>query len=191
MFDGAEQRLPRVVVDRALGIWLAEQAESRADPQLAARACRQLTLVSRQMPNDAEVLNSLGIASAVEGRVEDSLTLWKQALAIEPHRELTLRSTALQLQKLGRHEAARPHFENSLKAQPWSASMWGRYSVLLGQLGEIEPAIATARKAIELDPSNYRTHQWLAEVYDRKGDQEQRRHHQGLSDRLRPQDAER
>ena len=191
LFDGAEQRLPRVVVDRALGIWLAEQAESRADPKLAARAFRQLTLVSRQMPNDAEVLNALGIASTVEGRVEDSLTYWKQALAIDPHRELTLRSTALQLQKLGRYEAARSYFESYLKVQPWSASMWSRYSVLLGQLGEIEPAIKAARKAIELDPSNFRTHQWLAEIYDRKGDQEQRRHHQGLSERLRPQDAAR
>ena len=55
LFDGAEQRLPRGVVDRALGFWLAEQAESRADPKLAARAFRQLTMVSRQMPQDAEV----------------------------------------------------------------------------------------------------------------------------------------
>ena len=191
LFDGADQRLPRMVVDRALGIWLAEQAESRADLKLAARAFRQLTVVSRQMPQDADVLNALGIASAVEGRVEDSLTYWKQALAIDPHRELTLRSTAIQLQKLGRHDAARSYIEDYLKAQPWSALMWGRYSVLLGQLGEIEPAIKAARKAIELDPSNPRTHQWLAEIYDRKGDQERRRHHQELSDRLRPHDAAR
>jgi Flp pilus assembly protein TadD len=188
LFDGAGQRLPRAAVDRGLGIWLAEQAESRADPKLAERAARMLTLVSRQMPNDAEVLNALGTAAAVEGRVEDSLTFWKQALAIDPHRELTLRSTAVQLQKLGRFEAARPQFENYLKLQPWNASMWGRYSVLLGQVGELDPAIKAAGKAIELDPSNFRTHQWLAELYDRKGEQIQRRHHQELSERLHGRD---
>lgn len=185
LFDGAEQRLPPSVVDRARGIWLAEQAETKSSPQLAAKAIRILLLVSRQFPKDAEVLNALGMASAIEGQAEDALTYWKQALAVEPNRELTLRAVAIQLQKLGRHAASRPFFEKYLHVQPWNALMWSRYSHLLGQLGETDRAIETAKKAIELDPSHARTYEWLAEIYDRLGDEKQRRQYHDLFQRLR------
>ncbi len=185
LFDGAEQRLPRLVTDRGRGIWLAEQAESRSDPQLAAQALRILTLVSRQGPKEAEVLNAMGTASSVTGQTEDALTYWKQALAIDPHRALTLRSTAILLQKLDRHSAARPLFEEYLQVQPYSSLMWNRYSRVLAQLGEVDRAMDAAKKSIEIDPSNPHTYQWLAEICGRKGDQEPRRIYQGLFERLR------
>lgn len=173
VFDGADQRLPKIVVDRARGIWLAEQAETRAE--LAPEATRLLGLVLRQRPRDAEVLNALGNAAVAGGQVEDALTWWKQALQADPRRELTLRSTAVQLQKLGRHAAARPYFEEYVQIQPYSAAMWTRYSHSLGQLGDVEPAVAAAKKAVEINPSDWRTFQWLAELHRRQGNHEQNR----------------
>lgn len=173
VFDGADRRLPKIVVDRARGIWLAEQVETHAE--LAPEATRLLGLVLRQRPKDAEVLNALGNAAVAGGQVEDALTWWKQALQADPHRELTLRATAIQLQKLGRHAAARTYFEQYVQIQPNSAAMWTRYSHTLGQLGDVEPAVVAARKAVEINPSDWRTFQWLAELYRRQGNHEQNR----------------
>jgi hypothetical protein len=186
-FDDAEQRLPRSVTDRARGIWLAEQSEFKADPQLAARAIRILALIHRQSPKDADVLNAMGIAAGVEGRTEDCLTMWKLALAIEPQRELTLRAMALLLQKLGRNAVAKPYFESYLQVQPWNALMWRRYSLLLSQLGQPEQAIQAAGKAIEIDPSHGKTYEWLSGLYDRIGDRNASQRYRELFERLNEQ----
>ena len=175
LFDHAEQRLPQVGVNRARGLWMIDKAESRRDPELASRAIRWLTAVARENPRDAEVQHALGTAASLEGRSEDALTHWKQALSVEPQRELTLQNMAVQLQSLGRFTAARPYFEQSLKVQPWNALMWLRYSRLLGQLGETGPAIAAARKSMEQDPSHAATHKWLADLYAQTGDHDARR----------------
>jgi tetratricopeptide (TPR) repeat protein len=143
-----------------------------------------LTSIHHKSPADADVLNALGTAAAVEGRFEDSLTYWKQALAIDPHRERILRSAAITMQNLGRNQAARPMFEKYLELQPWNASMWTRYSVLLDNTGETDAATAAALKSMELDPSNPRTSRWLAEIYGRKGDEPRRRRYFDLSERL-------
>src|SRR5262249_45445787 len=138
----------------------------------------------------AQILNALGTASAVMGRAEDALTFWKQSLSIDPDRELTLRSMAILQQSLGRHKAARETFEKYLQIQPWNASMWGRYSQTLGQLGETGRALTAGKKAVELDPSNFRFYQWLAEICGRTGDDEQRRRYTHLFEQTRPGDGE-
>ena len=186
LFDGAEQRLPSIVVERARAIWMADHAASHSDRAQAARALRLLQKVSRQLPKDADVLDALGNASAIEGRMEPALKYWKEALSIDPNRELTLSTTATVLVNLGRFQAARPILEKQLQIQPWNAAMWGRYSIVLGQLGESDKAIEAGRKAIEIDPSNPKTYLWLAELYGRIGDDEQRKRYTDLHLRVLP-----
>lgn len=189
IYDNAATRLPRLTVNRARGLWLSDLAEQKTDPALAARALLLLSSVARDNPHDADVFDALGTVSAVERRFEDSLKYWEQALKIDPHREQTLRTRALLLQNLGRTEAALPEIEKYLQRQPWDASMWGRYSHILGRSGQWDRAITAAHKAEEFDPSVPRVYQWLAQAYQQMGDESRSRHYLDLFERISRQPA--
>jgi len=184
LYDGAEHRLPRIIVDRAKGLWLAERAERLTDRSLASQASRILEGVLRQRPNDAEVLNALGTASAVNGRFDESLTYWNKVLALEPNRELTLSTTATLLLNQGKTEAGFQRLEKYLEVQPNYGGAWGRYSGLLSKFNELDKAIEAARKSIELDPSNPKTYHHLSQLYGRRGDPQQEQIYRELGRRV-------
>jgi hypothetical protein len=189
MFDSAESRLSQLTIDRARGLWLAEHAEMRTDRQMALTALGLLENVAKQLPDDADVLDGLGTASAVAGRLDDSVKFWKQALELEPKRDLTLRTTALTLQNTKRVDEAIPLMEKYLEIQPWNASMWGRYSNIQGMSGNWQKALEAAKRSEQIDPSTPRIYQWLSKVYQELGDQQQSQHYQNLFDRIKPQGA--
>jgi tetratricopeptide (TPR) repeat protein len=189
VFDGADSRLPRLVVDRARGLWLAEHAESTTNRRFASLAIQLLLSVTEQMPNDADVLEALGTASAVSGQFDDSLKYWKRSILIEPDRDQTIRMMAILLQNSNKTKEARPYLEKYLELQPWDATMWGRQSQLLGLSGKWKEAIDAAEQSRGLDPSDQRVYQWLAECYRRIGDTRRSQEYNELFDRIQLQSA--
>jgi hypothetical protein len=186
IFDSAESRLPKITIDRARGLWLAERAESKSDPMLARIALDILKSVILQLPDDADVLEALGTASAVNGRLDDSMMYWKLALAQEPNRELTLRTTALTLQNTKRADESLPFFEKYLETQPWNASMWGRFSHLEGMAGHWKKALEAAKTSEQIDPSAPRIYQWLSKIHEQLGNEQESLRYQNLYERIRP-----
>lgn len=186
MYDHADQRLPQLTVRRARGLWLAERAEQKTNPVFAEQALALLAEVAKELPDDPDVLEAQGTASAVAGRLDESIVFWERALVLEPKRELTLRTMALSLQNTNRGAAALPYFKRYLEVQPWNASMWGRYSLLQGQAGQWKDALETARKSEAIDPSQPRVYQWLSQVYKQLGDEQQSQHHAELFERIKP-----
>lgn len=186
IYDHAEERLPRLTVDRARGLWLADRAEQRTNADFAERAVILLNQVAKQLPDDADVLEALGTASAVGGRMEDSLDYWMKTLTLEPKRESTLRTVALLLHNTNRGQAALPYYERYLEIQPWNGSMWGRYSFLQGKSGDWKGALESAKKSEAIDPSQPRTYQWLSTIYQQLGDEQQSRHYADLFERIKP-----
>lgn len=189
MYDNANQRLPALTVRRARGLWLAERSELKTNPLFAEQALALLAEVVKELPADADVLEAQGTASAVAGRLDDSISFWERALALEPKRELTLRTMALTLQNTNRGAAAIPYFKRYVEIQPWNASMWGRYSFLQGQAGHWKDALDSARKSEAIDPSQSRVHQWLSQVYKKLGDEPQSQYHAELFERIKPPPA--
>jgi hypothetical protein len=190
VFDGADSRLSRLVVNRARGLWLADHAESTTNRTLAEHAVQLLLSVTDQIPNDADVLDALGTASAVSGRLDDSLKYWERAISIEPDRDQTFRTMAILLQNSSKTEEARRHMETYLELQPWDAVMWGRKSLLLGRSGEWKEAIDAAEQSRSLNPSDSRIYRWLAECYREIGDTRRSQEYSELFDRIRLQSAE-
>jgi hypothetical protein len=184
VFDGADSRLHPLIMERARGLWLADQAEVMTDRAFASRAILMLSHVSERMPNDAIVLDALGTASAVSGRFDDSIKCWKQAIEIEPQRDQTIRTTAILLQNSNEPEEARRYLKMYLVLQPSDAAMWGRYSHLLGQSEKWEEAIEAAQKSRSLDPSTPRVYQWLSECYRRTGDTRRSQQYKDLFNRI-------
>jgi hypothetical protein len=175
-YDNAEQRLPRLAIDYARALWLAEHAEKMSNREMAMRASLLLALVEKQWPTDMRILDAQGTASAGQGRFDDAFGYWKKSLSIDPDREQTLETVAILLLNQGRNREARPYLERILQLNPWKANLWGRYARMLGQAREWKPAIVAARRAEELDPSISQIYQFLADAYLQVGDQQQSRH---------------
>lgn len=184
LYDHAEQRLPRTIVDRARGIWLAERAERLTNPDLATGASRILEGVLQERREDVEVLNALGTTAAVNGRFDESLMYWTKVLSLDPSRELTLSTTATLLLNQGKTQAGRQMLERYLDVQPNYGGAWGRYSGLLSKANETSKAIEAARRSIELDPSNPKTYHHLAQLYGRIGDKKQEEFYRDLGRRV-------
>ncbi len=184
IYDSGETRLPANVVNRARGIWLAQQAEFLTDRTLALRADQLLRSAKAQFPPDADILDALGTASAVSGRFEDSLKYWEQAIALSPDRDQTVRTRSILLHNLGRTEEARSSLDRYLELQPWDASMWGRRSHLFGQRGEWRKAIETGEMSRSIDPSIRRTYRWLVEAYKNGGRDSESARYEQLFERM-------
>ena len=185
LYDHAEQRLPRLAVDYARGLWLAERAEKTTDPEMANRAFRLLSIVVAEIPDDARILDALGTASVVQRRFDDAFNYFKKSLAIDPHREQTLETVATLLQNAGRLNEARPYLERVLELNPFKSSLWRQYARLLGRQNQWKEAIAAAKKAQELDPSVPQIYLFLADACQQVGDLDQSRQYKALFERIR------
>lgn len=69
-------------------------------------------------PDDAQALNSRGIALCELGRFEEALTSWDRALAIRPDYAEALNNRSVALHKLGRFEEALKAYDRTLTIRP-------------------------------------------------------------------------
>lgn len=185
IYDNAEQRLPRLAIDYARGLWLAERAEKTTDRDMANRAFQLLSIVAVDLSDDARIFDALGTCTAVLGRFEDSLGYWKKSLAIDPNREQTIEMMATLLGNAGRLDEARVYFERVLQLNPWKSSLWRQYARLLGRQNQWKDAIVAAKRAQEIDPSVPQIYRFLADACQQVGDLEQSQHYNQLFERIR------
>lgn len=186
LFDGASQRISQVTLERARGLWLSYRAEQRTDRRVAEMAFTLLSQVVKRVPDDPDVLEGLGTASAVLGNMDQAIDFWKQAVEVDPNRDSTLRTLAITLENIRRTSEATPYIEHYLKIQPWSSSMWGRYSRIQGLQGQWEAALDSVQKAEAIDPSLARIYQWTSKVYNELGKPEESEKALKLFEKLKP-----
>ena len=110
-----------------------------------------------------------------EDRFEDALALLERGHQRAPA-DLGLRQAlGLCLFRLQRFEAALPHFDALVTAQPGFAQAHAARGVMLDALGRPEAAETAFRRAHELQPDNLLALSGLASVADRKGEHAQAR----------------
>ncbi|MFN0052844.1 MAG: tetratricopeptide repeat protein [Planctomycetales bacterium] len=185
LFGGAEQRLPAWEVDRAQAfVWLGESRDARPAREDARRAGALLKRVHERTPDDLDVLEALGVASAVQGNLAEAQRYWDRALQIDPRREAVLRDLALVHSERIEVEPARQYLERFLEVNPWHGSFYGRYAGTLGLAGEWEAGIQAAERALELNPTLAPLHDWLSEAYRQVGNPLKSGMHQQLFERF-------
>jgi Flp pilus assembly protein TadD len=169
IFDIADCPLSPLEEKRARGLLLAFFAEQEGDVELAQQAERLLQDVPTAAPDDAVVLDALAVASALQGRLDRAAQLWRSAVTIDPRMHDPLYSLATLAQSEGNLPTASVYFERLLQVNPWQAKYHLSYSQALDALGRADASIASAEKAIELDPSSPDSFTWLAFLVRRKG----------------------
>ena len=69
----------------------------------------------------------------------------------------------------GKHEEAVEHYDRSLAADPDNTEVLNAKAIALMNLERFDDAVATARRASELDPEDAMVHTSLSMIYQRMG----------------------
>jgi TolB-like protein/Flp pilus assembly protein TadD len=112
-----------------------------------ARALEQYALAQRSAPSNAEVLSGAALSELSLGRWEESLTHFRQALALDPRSARTAARLARSLVFLRRYPQALAAADRAIALAPNSASAFEiKVMALLGQ-GDLEGARRLVRSA--------------------------------------------
>jgi Tfp pilus assembly protein PilF len=91
--------------------------------------------------------------SIEEPNPQRAITAFRKALEIDPQDTMTWLELAATYEMEGDHIAARAAYLNAKKTYPASAEVSWRYGNYLLRQGELDPAFAEIRRAVEADPS--------------------------------------
>lgn len=179
--------LPDWEQQRVKGILLSERSQSNNDPSLAVEAIALLQPLRERLPGDTELLNALGVVYMQQNDLNAATHCWELSLQAAPKHAITLQLLAMLNHQSGDLDQARKYYARLIEVNPWRSEFYGRYSHVLGKLGDLEAAIAAGNRCSELDPTLAHIHVWLAEVYQRQGQTELSRQHRLLAQRLQQQ----
>ena len=96
--------------------------------------------------------NSLGVALARRGRLEEAIGQFERALEIEPGNAEARSDLAESLAALGRDKEAIAHFQKVLESEPDNVQTLFSLANALANLGRSNEAITLYRKVLKIDP---------------------------------------
>jgi len=134
--------------------------------------------------------NNLGTALDIEGRLAESVTAIRKALAISPGYVAARYNLGLALYKQGNNEAAMVQYRNALDGNPDHPGAHLNLANLLAARGQTEAAIHHYGEALRVVPANSDAHNNLAVVFGNQGDTDKARHHFEEALRLNPRSVD-
>jgi tetratricopeptide (TPR) repeat protein len=104
----------------------------------------------QQSPEDADILQRLGVALAQSGRCAQAVVFLANSLALKPDRPSVLLNLAQALHTLGREEEALQACNRALTLDPSLAHGYRTRAAALSALGRRQEALANAGQAVRL-----------------------------------------
>lgn len=138
--------------------------------------------------NDVAHIN-LGLALFSQGRNEDAIRHYREALRIRPDSTAALNDLGIALHAAGRDAEAVEQFRLAIAAGLSSAELQVNYGTALFGTGRIDAAIERFGEALRLDPNSAEAHRNLANVLSRTGKHAEAIGHFDRLVQLRPDDA--
>lgn len=120
----------------------------------AARASQVLAAAATAFPDDAAIVNNLGIAHQMHGRLDDAIACFERASALMPEADAPLQSLATARFMANDGAGARAAAEQILARNPASAEAASLLGVIAMAEGEKDGAEAHLRRALELNPND-------------------------------------
>ena len=166
-YDTAERlafRLPRQFPDMEIDMYLLQgdvlggmrlwkrslAAYQRAEVRCTAQVARN--------PGSAQVHAKMGLALAGQGRREEALASYDQAVVLEPERAVTHLGRAQVLAGMGRSEEALAACDRTLGIDPGLAEAHLRRGELLASMGRHREALGACDRALDIDGEAHRAH---------------------------------
>ncbi|MCI3134523.1 tetratricopeptide repeat protein [Phenylobacterium aquaticum] len=140
---------------------LAQEGQFAAAEQAARR-------FARDNPRHPGVFSLLGRLAA-DGRAEEALAAYDQALALAPDHAPTVSNRAQALRALGRSAEALAAYDRALTLKPDYAVAWCNRAETLCALDRAEEAVESADRAVALDPTLAEAHANRAQALNALG----------------------
>ncbi len=161
--------LRRVLSDRERDqteLDLAQLGLAKALFGIGQRAEARQLLVSLTQSSDAnaESFALLGRMAVDEGDLAKGWSYFRQALQVEPGQVDALNGMGLVAMRERRYALAVPAFQRILKDYPADVTVLVNLSICQAQLGKLDLALQTAKKAVEIDATNARAQTLVAEL---------------------------
>jgi tetratricopeptide (TPR) repeat protein len=106
-----------------------------------------------KIPEQAQVWLNKGVALAVQGRLEEALSAFEEALKQRQGCSLAWYDKGTTLGELGRYDEALAALNEALRLSPDYSDAWDNKGIVLSVLGRGEEALACHEQAIRLDPT--------------------------------------
>lgn len=120
--------------------------------------------------NNALAHYNLAVALAAEGKDDEALRHYQEAIKIKPKHGNAHYNLGLVLQKQGKFDEALPHFRDAVKINPRHADAHNNLAILLDkQYHKLDEAMDHYGEALKIDPGNPQIHYNMGVVLGKKG----------------------
>jgi predicted O-linked N-acetylglucosamine transferase (SPINDLY family) len=127
------------------------------------------------LADDPDLLHELGVERIGQGRFDEALACFEQALRLRPDSAGTCNNLGLVLLHLGQCEEAVFRFRQAVSLQPDLAQAHNNLGLVLLHLGRCEEAVDSLRQAMHLMPELAQAHNNLGLAFWRLGRQDEAR----------------
>ncbi len=110
-------------------------------------------LRAEMIPEQAQAWVNRGVALAAQGRLEQALAAFEEALTQTPDCSLAWYDKGTTLAQLGRHEPAVAALDEAVRLNPDYPHAWDNRGIALSELGRTQEALACHEQAIRLAPT--------------------------------------
>jgi protein O-GlcNAc transferase len=131
---------------------LFEQAVSRHEAGNLTEAEALYRQILAQHPNDADVLQLLGMLNSQQGRKEAALEYLRRATALAPGAPDCHYNLGVLLSDLSRHDEAIASFRQATTLKPDFADAFGHLGVSLRAKNQLQAAVEALQRAVTLRP---------------------------------------
>jgi tetratricopeptide (TPR) repeat protein len=143
-----------------------------------------------ERPDNYVALLNLGNVLKNQGRLDESLEMYRQALRIKPEYVAALENVGITLFLQRKHDEAMTYYRKAIQLKPDTVAAYQGLSGVLEAKGQLDDAIVVCRQGLHFRPDNALSHNRLGFLLESKG-----RHEESLIEkqealRLRPDDPD-
>jgi tetratricopeptide (TPR) repeat protein len=116
----------------------------------------------KKSPNKARVHNGFGLVLFAEGKIEDAIDQYNEAIRITPDYTETYNNRGMAYADLGQHQRAIEDYNEAIRITPDYAKAYNNRGVAYATLGQYQRAIEDYNEAIRITPD-------YAKAYNNRG----------------------
>ncbi|MGA2729072.1 MAG: tetratricopeptide repeat protein [Terracidiphilus sp.] len=138
-----------------------DHAVELAEKGQEAEAITEWIKLKNDNPDNARIVNNLGVALTRTGKYDEAVPQFEKALELNPQYNLVHVNLGRALMGAGQTDAAVAEYEKAVQLYPDSADLHNSLGSALEQQGRIDDAIAQFKNAIQIDPELADAHNFL------------------------------